>query len=177
MTKQNSHLSDTTHWETTEIVEWDIDNPIFITLIGISAEIQVWIDYSPENRSLQFVWETVSAKLNEMNLKHPISVSLCSPQETERWFAYILIEVAGQQTQIFAKDRKSAEIMTQEMQEFYIEHTAHRIKLLLWDAPATQEKLQTILHDEKTVLEKHRMTAIIQQDTTKSWTISFEAEV
>ena len=49
--------------------------------------------------------------------------------------------------------------------------------LLLGDSPATKEKLQMILQDEEKVLTKHRMIAIVQQDKSNSWTISFEAEI
>ncbi len=131
----------------------------------------------PENRSLQFVWETVSQRLEEMGIKKNVSVSLCPPQETERGFAYVLIDVADQQIQIFAKDQKSAQERTRDMQESYITHVSERMRMLLGDAPATQERLKIILQDEEKILTQHRMIAIIQQDNSKTWTISFETEI
>lgn len=57
-----------------------------------------------------------------------ISVSLCAPEETERGFAYIVIDVADQQMQIFAKDRETAIMRTREAQEFCIEYIRDRIE-------------------------------------------------
>lgn len=157
--------------------ECNIDDPVFIALVGISAEIQAAMECK-DNRSLQFIWETVSKRLQEMNLKHDVSVSLCPPQQTERGFAYILIDITGgQQTQIFARDKKTAEQTTKDIQDFCITSINNRVKFLLGDSPATQEKLQIILQDEEKVLAKHRMIAIVQQDNSKSWTISFGAEM
>jgi len=164
----------TPSFKTVEVTECDIDNPVFIALVSIGAEVQAGIE-CPENRSLRFVWETCSSRLQEMNLKHDVSVSLCAPQATWRWFAYILIDVAWQQIQIFAKDQKTAEKRTKEIQESCITYIVDRMHLLLGENPATKEKLQMILEDEEAVLAKHRMIAIVNQDNSKTWTISFEA--
>lgn len=77
--------------------------------------------------------------------------------------------------QIFAKDQKTAEKRTKEIQESCITYIVDRMHLLLGENPATKEKLQMILEDEEAVLAKHRMIAIVNQDNSKTWTISFEA--
>ncbi len=77
--------------------------------------------------------------------------------------------------QVFAKDQETAEKRTQEIQESCIKYIVDRMHLLLGESPATKEKLQMILQDEETVLAKHRMIAIVNQDNSKTWTISFEA--
>lgn len=79
--------------------------------------------------------------------------------------------------QVFAKDQKTAEQKTKELQESCITYIVDRMQLLLGDNPATKEKLHIILQDEEKVLEKHRMIAIVQQDKNDSWTISFEAGI
>lgn len=175
--QNNQNYSNNQHpYQSKEETEYDIDNPLFIALVSISAEVQASMECS-ENRSLQFVWETVSQRLQEMNIKENVSVSLCPPQKTERGFAYILVDVGNQQMQIFAKNQKSAQERTREVQESCITYISERVRILLGDAPATQEKLKIILQDEETVLAKHRMIAIIKQDNNDSWTISFEADV
>ncbi len=45
----------------------DIDNPIFITLVGLSAEIQVLMECDTTSRSLQSIWEIVTKGLKEIN--------------------------------------------------------------------------------------------------------------
>jgi len=161
-----------------KITECDIDNPLFITLVWLSAELQASMECDPNSRSLQYVWTTVMSRMKEVKISSKdISVSLCAPEETERGFAYIVIDVAGQQMQIFAKDQETAIMRTREMQEFCIEYIRDRVELSLGWNPATQEKLHLIIQDEEKVLEKHRMIAKIQQDESNVWTISFEAEI
>jgi L-2-hydroxyglutarate oxidase LhgO len=112
-----------------------------------------------------------------MNLNQNVSVALIPAQRTERGYAYIIIDVAGQQTQIFARDKQSADAVSKEMQDFCINYIRDRVELLLGGAPATKEKLESILKDQHEILEKHAMNAKVQQDTNNSWTISFEREI
>lgn len=175
--QQSPQSSLTSHSPRSELVDVDIDNPIFIALVGLSAELQAWMASDPDSRSLQYIWETVVTRMKEMKIDPKnISVSLCAPLETERGFAYILIDVAGQQMQIFAKDKQTAVARTLEAQEFCIEYIRNRIEISLGWNPATQDKLKEILVNEEWVFLKHRMTAEIVQDNRKTWTISFAAD-
>ena len=86
----------------------------------------------PNSRSLQYIWETVVTRMKEMKI-HPkdVSVSLCATRETERGFPYAIINVAGQQMQIFAKDKQTAVARMLEAQEFCIEYIRNRIEASL----------------------------------------------
>jgi len=155
----------------------DIDDPIFIALVWLSAELQAWMEWDPKSRSLQYIWETVTKRMQEMNVKESqVSVCLCPPQLTKRGFAYIRINAAGQEMQIFAKNQKTANERTREAQEFCIKYIRDRVKGSLGWNPATQEKLSQILINERGVFAKHRMMAEIVQDKSNSWTISFSAQ-
>lgn len=89
----------------------------------------------------------------------------------------MIIDVDGQQAQVFARDKTKADEISKEMQEFCISYIRDRVELVLGGTPATQEKLENILKDQHEILQKHRMIAIIREDNNKSWTISFEGEI
>lgn len=89
----------------------------------------------------------------------------------------MIIDVDGQQSQVFARDKTKADEISKEMQEFCISYIRDRVELVLGGNPATQEKLESILKDQHEILQKHRMNAIVSQDTNNSWTISFESEI
>lgn len=163
--------------ESTELAEWDIDNPIFISLVGISAELQSELEYNPEKRSLDYIWQSTSNRLKEIGIDKKVSVRLVSAQETWRGFSYVVIECSGQEAYISARSKSIALMRTREMQDAYIEHVTGRLQLLLWDRPATKEQLTMILADEEEGLKCHNMFISLKEDKKESWIISFEAEM
>lgn len=157
-------------------VKWcDIDNPVFITLVGVAAELQLDIEYNKESRSLQYIWEVVSERLIENNIWEEVFVSLINPTQEWRWFAYILLECNWQKFPIVAQSQEVAQKRIWEIQHIFEMHINERIVWLSYNM--SRETINEILESETKWCTSHQQKIIVTECDDNTFSVVFESSI
>jgi hypothetical protein len=175
---QNNHWS-VQAFETDEITECDIDNPVFISLVGIGAELQASVNADKENAyTLEYVWQVLKSELEKRTESRDVSVSIVSPIQTERGYIYIEISASDKNWKIwknwlYARNKEAAEERIQALRDNFMLYIKEKMAFMspTWVPPGKDAIIQ-ILQIEKEAFEKHKMTYEVQPDG-ENWVIVF----